>query len=204
MFHREVAPPENIREVPVVLLDCFNADRSLPSVVPDEVGGGRLAAEIFAQKGHKRIAFINLIPPAIPAYIGRLEGFKQGLEAHGLFDPDLVREGINEPPNGYVSGLDLMRLPDPPTAIFCASDRIAMGVYNACHELGLRIPDDVAVLGFDNQTIIAEGLIPPLSTIALPHYEMGQWAVQYLIDHHNHLEPIQKKLECPYIERESV
>ena len=204
MFHREVTPPERIRKVPAVLLDCFDAARSFPSVVPDEVGGGRLAAEILSQRGHKRIAFINLGPPAIPAYIGRLKGFRQGLEPLGLFDPALIREGPNEPQNGYESSLVLMKLSDPPTAIFCASDRIAMGVYNALHELGLRIPDDVAVLGFDNQEVIAEGLKPTLSTIALPHYEMGQWAIQYLIENHDDLEPVQKKLRCPFIERESI
>jgi LacI family transcriptional regulator len=204
MFHREVKLPERIREVPVVLLDCFDADRSFPSVVPDEVEGGRLAAELLSQKGHKRIAFINLAPPAIPAYLGRLEGFRQGLALSGLFDPDLIREGPNKPQNGYVSGLDLMKLPDPPTAIFCASDRIAMGVYGALHELGHRIPQDIAVLGFDNQEVIAEGLRPALSTIALPHYEMGQWAVQYLIEHHNDGQPTQKKMSCPFIERESI
>lgn len=208
MFHREAKLPEAIRDVPAVLLDCFDAARSLPSVVPDEIGGGCLAAEVFAEKGHRRIAFINLEAPAIPASIGRLQGFKQALEARGLFDGKLIRQGSNDPGgaamNGYANTIDLMRQPDPPTAIFCGSDRIAMGAYNALHELGLRIPDDVAVLGFDNQEVIAEGLKPALSTIALPHYEMGQWAIRYLIEHHDNLVSVQEKLECPFVERESV
>lgn len=204
MFHREVTPPEGIREVPTVLLDCYDAAHSLPSVVPDEVGGGRLAADLLAQRGHHRIGFINLEAPAVPAYTGRLQGFSQGLEAYGLLDTGLFRQGGNEASNGYRNTLDLMQQPSPPTAIFCGTDRIAMGAYNALNELGLRIPEDVAILGFDNQEIIAEGLKPTLSTIALPHYEMGQWAVHYLIEHHDQLDPIQQKTYCPFIERKSI
>lgn len=204
MFHREVTLPENIREAQVVLLDCFDSNRSLPSVVPDEVGGGRLAGEILLSKGHRRIAFINLNAPAVPASTGRLQGFKSALSEAGLFDPDLVLCGDALAPHGYQSTRALMQREDPPTAIFCGNDRIAMGVYNALHELGLHIPGDVAVLGFDNQEVIAKYLRPTLSTIALPHYEMGEWAVQYLIEHRNALEPIQQKMKCPYIERESV
>jgi LacI family transcriptional regulator len=204
MWHREAALPTNIRAVPTLLLNCFVADGSLPSVVPDEVGGGRRAAHVLVRKGHKRIAFINLGPPAIAAYTGRLEGFKQELETHGLFDPELVRQGANEASNGYESTFDLMSSASPPTAIFCGSDHIAVGAYSALQELGLRIPDDVAVVGFDNQVLLAEVLKPNLSTIALPHYEMGQWAIQYLLENQDNLKATQKKIECPYVKRESV
>ena len=204
MYHHMVSPPEMIRQVPTVLLNCFDADHLFPATVPDEYGGGRLAAEILVGKGHRRVAFINLLPRTLPAHIGRLDGFKAGLKAAGRFDPDLIRSVPNEPADGYVATCELMAQPSPPTAIFCGTDRLAMGVYNALHEMGLRIPDDVAVLGFDNQWFIGEGLNPPLSTIALPHYEMGQWAIEYLVDNPQEMEPILKKMPCPYIERASV
>lgn len=82
-----------------------------------------------------------------------------------------------------------------------------MGSYMALKELGIQIPRDVAVIGFDNQRIIAQYLRPPLSTMALPHYAMGKWAVEYLLNENveSSLEtPIQHRLACPYIERESV
>ncbi len=81
-----------------------------------------------------------------------------------------------------------------------------MGAYEAFKELGLRIPEDVAVVGFDNLELIASHLRPALSTIALPHYEMGQWAVNYLVKQteDGEITLSQHTIGCPYIERESV
>lgn len=207
MFHQEVTPPMNLRHVPMVLLNCYTEDRSLPSVVPDEVLGGRTAVEMLLQKGHTRIGFINSNDP-IPATFGRLEGYKQALAAHNIsFDPQLVCAEHRVAAGGYRATFELMRLPDPPTAIFCFRDLMAMGVYDALRKLGLSIPEDVAVVGFDNQELIAAHLHPSLSTLELPHYAMGQWAVQYLLDHADQLPvhaPTQHLMACPYIERLSA
>lgn len=80
MYHREVHPPESIRQVPTVLLDCFVADGTLPSIVPDEVSGGSRATSLLLERGHRRIGFINDSNP-VPASVGRLEGYKQALAA---------------------------------------------------------------------------------------------------------------------------
>jgi LacI family transcriptional regulator len=109
--------------------------------------------------------------------------------------------------SGYRYALELMQLPDPPTALFCGSDRMAMGAYDALKELGASIPGDVAVRGFDDQEVIAPYLRPPLSTSALPHYEMGQWAVRYLLERAEHgrdEKPIQHTMHCPLVERAST
>lgn len=207
MYHHVVQPPMNIHEVPAVLLNCYAADRSLPSVVPDEVGGGYVATETLISKGHKRIGFINLYPH-LSAAQGRLHGYQQALEARGLpFDPQLIRTCNGYADGGYEEALALMSANDPPTALFCATDRIAMGAYDAVRTLQLRIPDDVAVLGFDDQELIAPYLLPGLTTMALPHYEMGQWAVSYLLEHaesNESLLPIQHTVACPLIKRQSV
>jgi LacI family transcriptional regulator len=88
---------------------------------------------------------------------------------------------------------------------FCGNDRTAMGCYSALFSLGLRIPDDVAVIGFDNQRDIADGLWPPLTTIQLPHYEMGKWAVEYLMSAKpSPQNSIQYMVDCPLVERSSV
>ena len=100
-----------------------------------------------------------------------------------------------------------MRLSDSPTALFCFNDRMAMGAYDALRKLGLSIPNDVAVMGFDNQEMISAHLYPPLCTMELPHYEMGKWALNYLLEHldlEEDIPPVQHKLECPYIERSSI
>ncbi len=136
-----------------------------------------------------------------------MEGYKQALEAHGLmFDDSLITYGEGTASGGYQRAVELMQASDPPTTIFCGNDQIAMGAYEALKELGLRIPEDVAVVGFDNQELIAAQLRPALSTVALPHYEMGRWAVGHLIEQAEHRKepPTRHAIGCPYVERESV
>ncbi|MBP8947251.1 MAG: LacI family DNA-binding transcriptional regulator [Candidatus Promineofilum sp.] len=209
MYHREVHPPESVRHVPTVLLDCFVADASLPSVVPDEVDGGRRATELLLARGHRRIGFINNFDP-VPATLARLEGYKQALAAQGLpFDDRLVVEGESLARGGHDCALELMQRPERPTALFCFNDRMAMGAYDALRKLGLSIPNDVAVVGFDNQEIIAAQLYPALTTMELPHYQMGQWAIGELLRLIAHGEPadappVQHQIACPLIERDSV
>jgi LacI family transcriptional regulator len=208
MFHHSVSPPAAVSQVPVVLLDCYVEDRSLPSVVPDEVQGGRAATEVLLEKGHRRIGFINNVDP-MPAQAMRLQGYKQALAAYDVpFDPRLVQYGTTtQTSGGYRCAMELMQLPEPPTALFCFNDLTAMGAYDALRKLGLAIPDDVAVIGFDNLELIAAQLYPPLSTMELPHYQMGQWAVQYLLEHAQNShdeEPIQHKIACPFIPRSSA
>lgn len=207
MYHRPVTPPDLLWEVPSVLLDCFVPDRSLPSVVPDEVAAAHKATSVLLEKGHKRVGFLNNRDP-IPATSARLEGYSAALADHGIpVDPALVTSDSSDPDGGLRSALTVMQVPNPPTALFCFNDRMAMGAYYALRELGLRIPEDVAVMGFDNQETVAAALNPGLSTMELPHYEMGKWAFNYLLEHMNHkgdTHPVQHIIECPYIERSSV
>jgi LacI family transcriptional regulator len=208
MYHRPVHPPQNIRDLPTVLLDCYVEDRSFPSVVPNEVLGGRTAVEYLLAKGHRRIGFARDINPT-PAAIGRLAGLKEALANYNVpFDPELVKMGTSRTSGGYEATMALMSLPTPPTAIFCYNDRMALGAYNALRELGLSIPNDVAIIGFDNQELIAADISPALTTMALPHYEMGQWAVQHLLElietPDKSGSPVQHQLACPLIERQSV
>lgn len=206
-YHREVTPPAMLSEIPTVLVDCFVSDQSLPSVVPDEVRGGREAITTLLEKGHRRIGFLNDGNP-VPASKGRLMGYQQALANFGVaFDESLVVLGSGNASGGYDCALELLQRDDRPTAIFCFNDRMAMGAYDAIRKLGLRIPKDIAVIGFDNQEIIAAQLHPTLSSMQLPHYEMGQWAVRYLIDcadETGNLQPIQHYIECPLIERQST
>jgi LacI family transcriptional regulator len=207
MFHRPVEPPNTLREVPTVLLDCFVEDRSLPSVVPDEQNGGYNATKFLINSGHNRIGFINHSAP-VPATIGRLQGYQKALEDNSLpYDEELVRSVWAESEGGYDQAINLMHAKSPPTAIFCFNDRTAMGAYDALRKIGLSIPDDVAIIGFDNQELIAAHLFPPLTTMELPHYAMGEWAANKLINivEGNHTDPLeQHTIECPLIERKSV
>ncbi len=207
MHHQQVTLPATLRETPAVLLDCYSQDGSLASVTPDEIAGGRTATDYIINKGHRRIGFINL-QPDLPAATGRLAGYQAALAGGGIpFDPALVVNGNSRADSGYTLTQQLLNLPVPPTAIFCGNDNIAMGAYDAVRDRGLRIPDDVGIVGFDNQEIIAAYLRPALTTLELPHYAMGQWAVQYLFgqfDHASDAPPAQVHLPCRLIERASV
>ena len=207
MAHRQVAPPESLREVPTVLVNCFSEEPVWASAVPDEFLGGQLATRALTSAGHRRIGITNLDPLIIaPPSEGRLAGYRAALAEVGVaFDTELVRNGDGDADGGYRMALELMRLPNPPTAIFCATDRMAMGAYDAIRDLGWRIPDDVSIVGFDNQEIIARFLRPALSTVALPFYELGHWAVRALLgEGEESLDAIQHKIACTYVERNSV
>lgn len=195
------APPA----LPTVLLNCHVANGALPCVVPGEVAGGHAATDVLIRAGHRRIGYVNG-EASMEASRHRLRGYRQALATADLpFDPDLVREGNWEPLSGYEAARELMSLKRPPTAIFCGNDLMAVGAYEALHELGLRIPDDVAVMGYDDREI-AQHLHPPLTTVLLPHFEMGSIAAEILIDaaSGSASRPRQIKVECPIVRRGSV
>jgi LacI family transcriptional regulator len=207
MYHREVVLPEAVAGVPTVLLDARSTDRAVPSVVPDEVAGGRVATEELLRHGHSRIGFVNNSDD-IPATHGRLEGYRTALNHAGLvYDERLVIARPSDTEGGLQGARRLLEATDRPTALFCFNDRMAMGAYHAAAELGLRIPQDLSVVGFDNQELIADGLRPGLTTVALPHYEMGAWAVEALIARIEGREgerPRHAVLGCPLVIRNSV
>jgi LacI family transcriptional regulator len=208
MYHQAVTPPMVIHKVPTVLLDCYCEDRSLPSVVPDEFVAAKTATQILLQKGHRRIGFMNHVAPQ-PATVDRPQGYRQALDTFGVsFDENLVRSAWCDSRGGYQCAMELMKLLHPPTALFCFNDQMAMGAYDALRKLNLRIPEDVAVIGIDNLELIAAYLYPPLSTMALPHYEMGVWAMDYLLqmisDPDTTNPALQHKMECKFIERASL
>jgi LacI family transcriptional regulator len=202
---RLVDPPSAPGAVPLVLLNCHVASGSLPSVVPGEVGGGHAATDHLIAAGHKRIGYVNG-EASMEAARHRLRGYKQALATADLpVDPALIRDGNWQPSSGYEATRELMRLASPPSAIFCANDLMALGAYEALREMDLRIPDEVAVMGYDDREI-AQHLHPPLSTVLLPHYEMAVIAAEWLFDLADgaELRPRQIKVECPVIKRGST
>jgi LacI family transcriptional regulator len=207
MYHRMVQVPKDAFRLPLVLVDCFARSFPVRSVVPDEVGGGYLATKLLLEKGHRRIAMINA-DQKYPAAAGRFSGYRQALEGLGIpVEPELIRTGGWWQDDGYEHALALLELKPVPTAIFCATDRIAMGVYDALKEKGLRIPNDVSVVGFDNQELLAAHSRPPLTTIRIPYFEMGSWAVDQLSEGEpNEQRPPFKPvtLDCPLVSRASV
>ena len=207
MFHQEVVVPEALDKTPVILLDAIAEGASCSSVVPDEEAAAATATNALIAAGHKKIAFINNRDD-IPATHARLHGFEHSMRANGLeVDSMLVATASAETTGGREAALELLSSPDRPTAILAFNDRMAMGVYQGAAALGLQIPRDLSVIGIDNLELIAEGLWPGLSTVALPHYEMGSWAVGRLLDEIEGKAdpaPVHMKLACPLVERGSI
>ncbi|GGV44879.1 alanine racemase [Kitasatospora herbaricolor] len=209
MYHRVVEVPEPLRSVPTVLLDARSHDPAFSSVVPDEEQGGHTATRALLAHGHRRIGFVTNSDD-IPASRGRLAGYRAALSEAGIdFDAGLVVADISDAPGGYRAARTLLAAPNRPTALFCFTDRMAMGAYRAAAELGLVVPRDLSVIGFDNQELISENLFPALTTVALPHYEMGARAIAQLQAVIDAPEPAagprsQEMLHCPLVTRDSV
>lgn len=208
-YHRVLVPPAALAGIPAVLLDARPARGEFSSVVPDEVGGALTAMKELLDHGHRRIGFVTNITE-IPATALRLEGFKKALKsAHRAFSRSMVVEDISEAHGGFRAARALLDRPaaDRPTALFCFNDRMAMGAYQAAAECGLRIPEDLSIVGFDNQELIAAGLRPGLTTVALPHYQMGQWAVHALmraVEGSANAGLRSELMPCPLVRRASV
>jgi LacI family transcriptional regulator len=206
IFTRPVSPPSALRALPMVLLNCHCPDKSAPSIVPAEVAGAFAATQYLIARGHRRIGFING-EPWMEASVDRLEGYRQALGAADIaLDAHLVRSGDWLPRQGRQLAGELLDLPNPPTAIFCGNDLMAMGALEAASQRGLKVPDDLSIMGYDDQEL-ARYTHPPLSTLVLPNYEMGRRAVETLIAlaaARSPAMPASVKIEGPLVERGSV
>jgi LacI family transcriptional regulator len=207
IFTREVEMPAYFYDlnIPVVLLNCYTRDYAFPAVVPSEIAGGQSSTRHLIAHGHHRIATITG-EPWMQAAQDRLTGYRRALATADIpFDPELVIEGDWSASAGYAATMKLLALKERPTAIFCQNDRTAIGCYEALKEAGLRIPEEMSVVGYDDEEI-SRHLVPALTTSVLPHLAMGQWAIEHL---GNLAQPRQRryqitKLECSLVKRASV
>ena len=206
IFTREIEAPAFLYDldVPVILLNCYTADHHFPAAVPSEIAGGQTATEHLIRNGHTRIGTI-MGEPFMSAAQDRLKGYRRALATADIpYDPALVMDGNWSASAGYDATVKLLQLKSRPTAIFCQNDRMAVGCYEALKEAGLRIPEDISVVGYDDEEI-SRHLHPRLTTSILPHRAMGQWAIEQLEAGGPRRDryPI-TKLECALVERDSV
>jgi beta-xylosidase len=166
--------------IPLVVIDPANTPpQEIPSVGATNWAGGLAATEHLLSLGHRRIGAITG-PVEVLCSLARLDGYRSALERAGVaFDPALVRYGDFEHEGGFARAVELLALPDLPTAIFAGSDQQGFGVYEAARRRGLRIPEDLSVVGFDDLPV-ARWASPPLTTVRQPLAEMGSAAAQML------------------------
>ncbi|MCC6613802.1 MAG: LacI family DNA-binding transcriptional regulator [Anaerolineae bacterium] len=209
MRHRIIEPSHLLYQIPAVLLNCRDVDSTLPSVIPDEYLGGYQATEALLQSNHRCIGMINT-SENVPASQLREQGFRQALADHGIpLEESMIvygEDGIAK--TGYDGAKVLLSRYERMTALFCFNDRVAMGAYDALRQLHKRIPQDVAVIGFDNYEVISANLHPQLTTMQLPHYEMGRWAVETVLNISKSAAEDRASppmmLPCPLVLRSSV
>jgi LacI family transcriptional regulator len=167
--------------VPVVVVDPVGAPAmEVPTIGATNWTGGMQATEHLISLGHRRIGFIAG-PPRLLCSRARLDGYRAALEAAGLdVDRELLREGDFYHESGFAGGASLLDAGQPPTAIFASSDQMALGVHEAVRQRGLRVPDDVSVVGFDDLPEVRWSS-PPLTTVRQPLSEMGQLAARTVL-----------------------
>jgi DNA-binding LacI/PurR family transcriptional regulator len=155
-------------------------ETDLPFVDVNNRGGAAQATRHLLKLGHKRIALITNAGPIYTASADRLAGYRQTLEEAGIaYDPALVRYGNFTPESGAAEMKALLGLPKPPNAVFVASDTVALGAMQTMRRMGVRVPEDMALVGFDDIPL-SEFLDPPLTTVRLPAYGLGWGAADLL------------------------
>jgi DNA-binding LacI/PurR family transcriptional regulator len=179
-WHRSSDAVQMMTTKPFVFVHRLFNGHCPNSVIPDDYGGARLMIHHLLELGHRRIAFING-PKDWDASQRRLRGYEDELAASNLrYDRRLVRRGDWEVKGGYLATQALISMADPPTAIFAANDLMALGATYALQEAGLRVPQDIAVAGYDNRDFT--GFVrPSITTVSLPCYEMGKTAAKLLL-----------------------
>jgi LacI family transcriptional regulator len=170
----------------------------------DNAGAARQAVEHLTGAGHRRIACITNAPLRAPESADRLNGYRQALAGQGIpYDESLVRYGDYQERSGFEAMSSLLSLVEHPTAVFVASDVVALGALRAIATSGLRVPNDVAVVGFDDLPIAEYG-IPPLTTVRVPAHDIGATAARMALNIiQTGARPASVLLETKLIVRES-
>ena len=180
-------------------------DCALPFVDIDNVGGAHKAVSHLIGLGHRRIGLITNAPLSYTSSQDRLTGYRQALQEAALpLDDELVRYGEFSPQSGRKAMESLLALPSPPSAVLVASDVVALGAMAAVRKQGIRIPQDIALVGFDD-IFLAAYVSPPLTTVRLPAYGLGWAAGDMLIRLINEDDLVEKQmlLESELVIRQS-
>lgn len=177
--------------IAVLVIDLDASSIGADAVLFDNFEGGRLATHHLITLGHRRIACITG-PSRQSLRRERENGYRSALSAAGIpRDEALVREGDFQPASGYHHALDLLRSPDPPSAIFACNDLMAMGALRAAREVGVDVPGELSIIGFDD-IYLSAFTTPTLSTIRLPKRAMGRQAAHMLLQRiQDHTRPVQ-------------
>jgi DNA-binding LacI/PurR family transcriptional regulator len=186
--------------MPVVLVDRYLSGLDTDYVVPDNTGGGYRATEHLIILGHTRIGFVHgtIGTPLTTSVRDRCAGYRQALETYGLpYDESLVAPLPRaKTPDALSEYEAFLARPDRPSAFFCVNDDIALALMQAAQRCGIRIPEELALVGFDDLSFAAH-LTPPLTTVSQPRMDVGLRAGNLLINRIEGQSGPKKRIELP-------
>ena len=188
MYTRKVAVHDSLLDGRSVLLNAVPSGPSkIPCVLPDETEAGRTAARALLDAGHTEGIYLigadpktNRVPRDSLAAGERLHGIKEVMAGAGVQLAGGVPRPHWQPTDGYEAVVKVLKQEPAPRALICFNDRLSVGAYQALQEAGVKVPDEVSIVSFDDEPV-ASWLRPQLTTIALPHYELGRKAIEVLL-----------------------
>lgn len=182
--------------LPVVVVEPSTKQGNFPQVSAENYLSTRKAIEHLIELGHRRIGMIKGQENIKSSHI-RLQAYLDALKSAGVSPEEtLIRPGDFSQKRGFEATLELLGLPKPPSAVFSANDLSAFGVYDAIKHRGLRIPEDISVVGFDDCSQASQ-VFPPLTTVRQPASEMGAAGTRLLLSLVQGLEPVMHQIELP-------
>lgn len=227
MSNRVATIPEQLHDCPVVLTDASDRNGNTPSIEPDEFTIAHDATSYLIKAGCQRIAYVGCdieqdgTPKPVVAQKGRLAGYRAALQDAGrTYNERLVTNVLNN--GSALKAVEDLFERERPDGFFCFNDARAWYVYECAARRGLTIGKDISVVGVDNHRVLAETLAPQLTTVELPHFEMGYWSAVKLVSliEQRPLDdfdwpktsaplppldaPIPAKIRCTLIEKDSV
>lgn len=200
---RQVPVPEKLLTVPCVLANCESTSVAVPTYIPDDEEGQYLGVKALLSKGYRKLLCIHL-PDGIVATARRRAGLERACREAGV-DPDaLLHHYLPEGEQHHIDAAQFVTAHIDGSrpafdAVVCGNDRVAFVVYQVLLARGLRIGQDVGVLGYDNMVGTGELFLPPLSTVQLPHYEIGRLSALHIIHASPHQDTV--NVASPYLPR---
>jgi LacI family transcriptional regulator len=185
-FHRPVKLDQTLGHTPAVLANCFEETHRFAQVVPDDEGGGYAAAEAVLQAGHRKIAFLQLTEGMVATDL-RMRGFRRAMQDYGAQPNEAWLLHGTTPDEDEFTQLKsrierLFETADRPTAILCGNDKMAIRVIFILQRRGIRVPEDMSIVGFDDFRLLSEASDPGLTTVTLPYREIGAAAARRALD----------------------
>jgi LacI family transcriptional regulator len=206
-FRRDPAVYQLLRHyrIPFLVTWSTSPDAAVPAISFDNLAASKAATTKLISLGHRRIGLICGVSAVNDRAFQRVVGYRAALAEHGLpIDISLIAERSFDAAEGSAAAEEMLRQADPPTALFCANDIQALGALFACQRLGLSVPADLSIMGFDDLPMIRVAY-PPLSTVHVPAHEMGEAAADALVNAVETGAPIQSRcLDATIVLRESL